>query len=290
MRSEIRFNAHRVSLIFALFGLLWFAAVAANASDAVSEADDAEDDRFWNEVYLQTVYSSYDRNNIIADLSYRSGIHWFRVRNKDVDLYLKFRSMVDRNGDFWNNLGEAGVGMRYRPFDRWGLVLLHEAMGGGYTRLNLPDDQEILEPTYWDYRAGFAFWQWWGKQPYEVAGHELYVPFAGWREVYADGLFLLRDNRNFVSSLSWREGLAMGRIGKTQYDAFLQFQAGGDANGDYWNNYVKVGPGLRIKPFEKHDLSLSFAWMKGMYFRGDTEDVSDRFADFNVALAWSFSF
>ncbi|NQU43319.1 hypothetical protein HQ520_08535 [bacterium] len=240
--------------------------------------------RYFSNVYVQSTFSSHDDGNLITDAAYKHGLHVFQVLGRDVDIYLKTRFLVDTNADFWNNVGEFGVGMQVRPFEEYGLILLHELLYGVYTR------EDGGDPNYWAYRAGFAFWQRWGRQPWEIEKTEFFWPLTGWHEVYADGFYYNRDDANLIGNLSWREGLILGKVFGRNYDVYLAAQAGLDSNVDFWNNYVQGGPGIRFSPFQSLDLNISFEYFLGRYYRGDLDGGSQDYADFGVTLAFYHEF
>lgn len=246
-------------------------------------------DRLWTQIYFESASSSHDRRNIVNDMWIKSGLHLFEIRDKPLDVYLKTRLLHDRNRDFWNNRGELGLGVQYRPIDNLGLVLFAEALYGIYTGREGADTNLNKDP-FWDYRGGFYFWQWWGRYPWEIEQNEYYLPFTGWREFYADGIYYYRDDNNFISTLDFKEGLALGRIGPVQFDAFLALESGIDSSSDFWNNYIQVGPGFRLTPFENLDLKLSFEYFWGQYYRGNVENQSDRYSDFVVTLSYFTEF
>lgn len=242
----------------------------------------------WGELYYQGVYSRRDKDNYISDLTIRQGIRASKIRGNPVEVYLKARLLYDLNSDFWNNVAEAGVGVRYRPFDRYGLVLFGEAIEGWYTGREAED--EIPEDHYANFVGGLAFWQWWGVQPYEIeGGPHFYIPFTGWRETYVDAIFNHRDDQNLISNASYKEGILLGKFEGMTYDAYLAFGAGSDANGDYWNNYVHAGPGFSIRPFEEHDLKIGCEYRSGYNYRAEDDDDLGGYDDINVTISYSLS-
>lgn len=243
------------------------------------------EERMWRDIYAQAVYSTHVDHNLIGDASARQGIHWVKLRDKWIDLYVKERLLADVNRDPWNNVGEGSFGVQYKPFDKLGLNLFAEIVGGRYTGGHGDDDE-----SYHDYRTGMAFWQWWGRQPYEIERTEYYLPFNGWREFYADSIFFHRLDNNWISNAHYREGLALGKLGPVSWDAYLAMKGGIDASGDSWNNYATFGPGIRIAPFKDVDLKFGVEFLRGQLYRGDVGDSSRSFNDVQVFAAFYIEF
>jgi hypothetical protein len=264
------------------------AAMRAAADDSLAE--DVENfeqtvrEKLWAEVYFEGEYSSHDHHNAIADGWLKVGVPLFDLRESPVEAYIKSRLLYDDNADYWNNRGEFGFGIRHSPFDRFGMVLFAELLYGKYYgregKEKNPDDSD-----YWDIQTGFAFWQWWGRLPWEVEGAEFYLPFAGWREIYADGIYYRHEDHNIIGTLDYKEGLFLAAINGMIFDGYLNLEAGADKNADYWNNYAAFGPGIRWKPFESIDMNVRVEHFWGKYYRGDTEDESSRFNDFVIGLS-----
>lgn len=243
-------------------------------------------DRYWGEMYFQTDYTHYDDDNVIADGSIKQGIHCFNLAGNYVDTYLKGRFLYDRDGDFWNNAVEGAIGMRWRPLTNYGLILFTEGIYGTYTGRESEDKNTDSKP-YFDFQGGYAFWQWWGTQSWQIEGIKTYLPFTGWRVAYSDGIYHQRDDNNFIATLDYREGLLLGRIGGVSFDGFLSVEAGFDTNGDSWNNYFRSGPGVSVAPIPGLDMNISFEYHLGRFYRGDVEDGSDRsFDNFLVILSF----
>ena len=247
-------------------------------------------ERYWGELYLQAEYSHHDRDNMIGDVWTKHGMHLFKVGDNWFDAYVKARLYVDRNADYWNNRTEGSIGVRYRPSSKLGLFLFAEWIEGAYTGRQ-GQDENLDDDPYSDFQGGYTFWQYWGKEHWQVGeGWHFYAPFTGWREVYSDGIFFRRDNRNVIGTLDYKEGLMLATAGPVRLDAYLDFQGGVDRNGDYWNNYVKAGPGIRVRPFESLDVSLSCEYLFCHTWRGDPEDQPSSYRDVAVTLAFWYGF
>lgn len=263
--------------------------LAVAPDDARSKTKQWLNDRLWSHCYYESVYSRDDRRNIINDAWIKSGLHLFDIRERPLDVYLKTRLLYDRNRDFWNNRAEIGLGVQHQPLEDLGLVLYFEAINAIPTGREGADSNPDKDP-FWDFRGGAYFWQWWGAYPWELEQTEWYIPFTGWREVYADAIYYYQDHNNFISTVDYKEGLALGRVGPVQFDAYITFEGGADINSDYWNNYAQIGPGFRITPFEELDLKIGFEYFEGFYFNGDRDGRSKSYSDFNVTLSFFYEF
>lgn len=254
-------------------------------TDTLAPGQKWMEERLWREIYAQAIYSTHGEHNLVGDASARQGIHWFKFRDKWVDVYIKERLLGDAHRDPWNNVAEAAFGAQYKPFDHFGVNFFAELVGGRYT-----GGHGDAAKSYDDFRTGLAFWQWWGRQPYEIEHTEYYLPFTGWREVYADSIYFNRLDHNWISNLHYREGLALGKCGPVSWDAYLALKGGIDTGGDAWNNYATFGPGIRIAPFRDVDLKLGVEFLRGQYYRGDVGDHSRNFNDAQVFAAFYFEF
>jgi len=111
------------------------------------------------DLYVEAGY--YDRygTNWIAFGRYRHGWQLFRAPGTSLNVYAKAVGYLDTQGDYYNNLVETGVGLRYLPKLRGNVELTLEYLGGHYLgndgRTPLPFD-----PRYHDLRvaiAGFSY-------------------------------------------------------------------------------------------------------------------------------------
>lgn len=243
-------------------------------------------ERYWGELYFQAEYSHHDRHNVVGDLWTKHGLHLLKIGDSWFDAYIKARLYADRNADYWNNRTEGALGLRYRPSSKLGLFLFAEWIEGAYTGRH-GRDANLDDDPYSDFQTGFTFWQYWGNAHWQVAqGWHFYAPFFGWREAYADAIFYRRDNRNLIATLDYKEGLLLAKVADVRLDAYLSLQAGADKNSDYWNNYLKAGPGIRVRPFEKIDVSLSCEYLFCHTWRGETLEEPANYRDIAVTLAF----
>jgi len=148
------------------------------------------------------------------------------------------------------------------------------------------DSTDPEDSYYYDTQGGYAFWQWWGALPWETDGLNLYLPFTGWREVYSDGIYYNHDDGNIIGTLDYKEGFMLAKPGAQKFDAYLCLEAGADKNKDEWNNYIAIGPGIRVAPFSKFDLKLSVEYFWGRYTRGGFDDTDEDISRFVFTLSF----
>ncbi|MFP4379054.1 MAG: hypothetical protein ACLFUS_01015 [Candidatus Sumerlaeia bacterium] len=287
-------------IFFSLFIFIFFSILVhgeepesrppAGQSDAPRVASTLRDNlakKLWAELYFQTEYSSHDDDNIIFDAWAKQGYRLYENEGRFWDVYIKERYLIDDNRDYWNNRVEAALGTRLKPFRKYGLILFLEGIWGAYTERQGADPNEDTT-AYTDLQAGYAFWQWLGRYLWQAEGAEFFAPFTGWREVYSDGIYYNRDNHNYIVTFDYKEGLMLGNFPWFNMDAFAAFQAGIDTQGDYWNNYLEIGPGIRFQPIKSLDMKISFEYFFGHYYTGHIhEDNEDAFyRDFAITLSF----
>jgi len=254
--------------------------VAVRASDTEPLAENAADqnDRGkkipWYEIYGESDSLNHEDDNIVSDLTVRMGIHALKILDTDLDLYLKGRLYADSKGLYWNNRYELGIGGRYKPFEEFGLILFAELLYGGYTGREKEGEPNPDDSPYFDLQGGLAFWNWWGKQAWQIKNKlEAYVPFTGWRELYWDCIYYDHADNNVIVTLDYKEGLLLGKVGQATFDTYIALQVAGDTRTYEWNNYLASGVGFRVKPFEKWDLKIGIEYLWRYYFRGGYDNV-----------------
>jgi tetratricopeptide (TPR) repeat protein len=86
-----------------------------------------------SELYGEAIYYNRFGNNWIGTLRYRYGYRIAASRRSAVDAYLSGQVMADTQGDFFNNVAEPGIGLRWMPPlpGNWQLTL--EYVQGYYT-------------------------------------------------------------------------------------------------------------------------------------------------------------
>jgi|GEM_PF-533465 len=290
-----RFSIWQVLLIRHLWLFCWCLVppsplLAREPAEAVSQetaqSTTAEGELFWGEVYLEAATSPGENDNPVYDLFVKQGIHAFKILDKDLDIYIKGRLYYDRLEYYWNNRFEFGVGSRYRPFSELGLILFMEGLYGDYTDRETEDEPNPDDSPYLDLQGGLAFWQWWGKEPWQVEGLEFYLPSTGWRELYGDAIYYHHADNDFIATIDYKEGLMLGRFGPLRFDAYLALEGSWDTRTYEWYNYVVIGPGFRISPFPQLDLKISAEYFWGRFYRGAFGDVEANISDWEFTLAF----
>lgn len=293
MMVEHRFHPWRHLLLIAACVACCYIArpVGARASDTETLAENAvnQNDRgekiTWYEIYGDSECLKYEDYNLVSDLSVRMGIHAFKILDNDLDLYLKGRLYADSKRLYWNNRYELGIGSRYRPFKESGMILFVELLYGGYTGREKEDEPNPDDSPYLDFQGGLAFWNWWGKQAWQINKKlEAYVPFTGWRELYWDCIYYDHADNDLIVTLDYKEGLLLGKTGQTAFDAYIAIEAGWDTNAYEWNNYLASGVGFRVKPFEKLDLKLGVEYLWCNYYRGGYDTVDKHVSSLQFTL------
>ncbi|NOY69147.1 MAG: hypothetical protein GXP53_06595 [Deltaproteobacteria bacterium] len=241
--------------------------------------------RMWGEVYSDAVSEQAQGYNIIGDLFVKQGLHLFKINGEYLDAYAKTRLNLDVDGNYFYNRWENGIGLRYKPFRYYGLYVYAEYLLNSYLGRELPDEPNPYAGHQLNAQGGLTFWQWWGKEGWQVRGPEYYLPFTGWREVYADAIYYGNEN-NIVATLDYKEGLMLVPVGPVLFDAYIATQAGTDANGDPWYHFAEIGPGIRVKPFDNLDLQISVEYFMGRYTRGGFGDTKAEIADFEFTIAF----
>lgn len=284
------------SLLLLLFAFIswWyvFHPVQVHCQDVYSENEityisksNLDYSKLWGEFYFESSASQHDDYNLESCLFVKEGLHLYKFGDNFLDVYLKGRLYHDLDGYYWNNRMDFGVGTRYRPFSKLGMFLFLELLYNNYTGRETDDEPNPYKSSYWDIQGGFAFWQWWGSQAWQVDKLALYTPFTGWREVYCDGIYY-GHYTNLIATLDYKEGLMLSRFGNIGFDGYISLETSSDTNKDEWNNYVKIGPGIRITPFPDLDLKIGFEYFLGRYYHGGFGDTSDDISDFEINIAF----
>jgi hypothetical protein len=77
-------------------------------------------------------YSRYE--NVLLYSHGRTGVRAFTMQQTALDGYLRVNFVADTRGDYYNNILEAGAGIRFIPDHRWGVTLLLEYDRGRYLK------------------------------------------------------------------------------------------------------------------------------------------------------------
>lgn len=256
------------------------------ASEETPQESQPEELPFWGEIYGATVATDAEDGNATSDPFVRLGVSIFELGGRPVDIYIKGRFYHDTQANFWNNKWQLGPGLRWFPFKNHGLVLFMECLYNKHTGRERANAAPPDRSGRFYVEGGAAYWGWFGPAPWSAADPEFYMPFTGWREVYADALYYERDNDNFIGTVDHKEGVFLGKIRDTTIDAYVTVEAGLDANGDPWNHFIKGGPGVRIAPFPNLDLKVSAEYFMGRYTKGGYGDTSRNISDFKVTASF----
>jgi hypothetical protein len=240
--------------------------------------------RLWGEVYSSVVAEQSLQYDVIGDVFVKQGLHLFKTDSQQLDVYAKTRLNVDVDGRYYYNRWEAGMGLRYRPFAGYGLYAYVEGLLNAYLGRELPDEPNPYDSWTVSLQGGLTFWQWWGRQPWQIDGPEFYFPFTGWRELYADAIYY-GNTDNFIATLDYKEGLMLFPAGPLLFDAYIATELGADVHGDPWYHFAKIGPGFRVKPFSKLDLKISAEYFMGRYTKGGFGNTDAGIADFKFTIA-----
>jgi hypothetical protein len=257
------------------------------AEEIQATSDSAEQKPLlWGEVYSELVSVENDDYNPVFDLVLKQGIHAATLNEQPLDVYIKARILADGKKYYWNNRYEVGMGCRYKPFASLGGILFFELLYGGYTGRETSEDPNPYDSGFIDVQAGLAFWQWWGIAPWQAEGWAFFPPFLGWRELYGDSIYFDHQDQNWISTIDYKEGIMMSKVGPVVLDAYLCAAGSIDTNKLEWNNFWKVGPGIRMKPFTNLDLKLSVEYFVGRYFLGGYEEVDEDINDAVITLSF----
>jgi tetratricopeptide (TPR) repeat protein len=98
-------------------------------------------------------YSRYE--NVLLYSHGRTGVRAFTVNQTALDAYVRLNFVADTKGDYYNNILEAGAGLRFIPDHRWGVTLLVEYDRGRYLKSVPPSS--VLDSPYDAFRL-FLFY------------------------------------------------------------------------------------------------------------------------------------
>jgi cellulose synthase/poly-beta-1,6-N-acetylglucosamine synthase-like glycosyltransferase len=264
--------------ILPLVGALFLFLGGSARGDTVLEAIRGEKpwlDSHWGELYGSGTFETYKEENGVAILDLKDGFRLARLWSSQLFVYGKARAYKDTVGEFWNNKATFGPGIRLRPFESWGLYIFGEYLYGVYYGIEA-DTPNPYDPTFSGVEAGAAFWQRWGVRLNET---RFFLPFTGWRELYADGIYFQRDDDNFIMNAQGREAFGAVRLGPMVTDLYLRLDGAYDSNADFWNNYVQGGLGARFRPAsEDWDVHLDVELIGGAFIdRAGRYELTDDF-------------
>ena len=97
--------------------------------------------------FISTGYYSRYKNGI-GYAQGRLGVRAAEISRAFMDVYLRFDAAFDTEGEFYNNLFEAGPGFRFTPDPEWGLFLMVEYHHGIYADYTTPmkTERELFYP------------------------------------------------------------------------------------------------------------------------------------------------
>lgn len=97
---------------------------------------------------------------------------------------------------------------------------------------------------------------------------------ALWAEIYCEGVMEPEpeEDYNAVGFVDLKGGFRIARLYGTELITYAKVRPYIDINGDFWNNKVKYGPGIRLKPFARYGLILFADYIFGNYYGIDEKD------------------
>lgn len=126
-------------------------------------SDGAAPDRrsFGNQYYDVTYYSRY-RNNVIGFLRGEQGLRLNGTSTRSpLDGYARYSLGADSGGDYYNNFGEAALGLRYQPRGLRGIALSIEAVRGIYLGRERSGERNPYSSGYNDLRVFLTYSGFW---------------------------------------------------------------------------------------------------------------------------------
>jgi hypothetical protein len=97
---------------------------------------------------------------------------------------------------------------------------------------------------------------------------------ALWAEIYFEGVIEPEPEEyyNGVAFVDLKGGFRIARFYGAELIVYAKVRPYIDVDGDFWNNKVKYGPGIRLKPFPQYGLILFADYIFGNYYGIDKED------------------
>lgn len=137
-----------------------------------------------------------------------------------------------------------------------------------------------------DYRGGLFFNRGWGAH--------MTSPEGGWfAELDVDGVYLSRYEHDVLAVVQNRTGYTsppIARLGGFQWQVLLHTNFNADVKGQYWANFVEIGPGYRFR-WEWMPRSLYFGAMTltGNYTVMQGNPREPRYRDFRVGMWYAIT-
>jgi tetratricopeptide (TPR) repeat protein len=115
----------------------------------------ARGERLFSDLDGSAGYYSRYNNNGIAYLQNREGLRLWTIGHSQTFGYLKYDLAKDTHRDFYNNFGEGGAGMEFRPDKTVNLGLRFEYLRGSY--FGIAREPNPYRPNYNDFRVMLVF-------------------------------------------------------------------------------------------------------------------------------------
>jgi len=108
----------------------------------------ARGERLFSDLDGSAGYYSRYNNNAIAYVQNREGLRLWTIGHSQTFGYLKYDLAKDTNGDFYNNVGEGGAGMEFRPQKNVNVGLRFEYLRGAYFGIARALEPNPYRPNY----------------------------------------------------------------------------------------------------------------------------------------------
>jgi len=108
---------------------------------------------YFGELYTDVSYYSRYDDNIIGYIQTRQGLKFLQYKDKILDTYLRVNFVADTNKEFFNNIGEVGGGVRFRPSSKVNMDFHIEYIKGYYLDIESRTPNPYPS-TYTDWRIG----------------------------------------------------------------------------------------------------------------------------------------
>jgi tetratricopeptide (TPR) repeat protein len=175
---------------------------------------------------------------------------------------------------FSDNAAIFSLGVQGHPFSRF-VTLYAEA--GASVRL-VGRTASTFGGGRPDYRGGLLYARSWGAGLADSGGG----PLARFRDVYFDLSYYRRFGDNVIGYLQFREGWRLASaVSPLRVQLFGGFNLAKDSKGDYYNNVVEFGPGIRFGWKGLPGVSFTSQYVRGVYLGPGRRTRSDRGANFH---------
>jgi len=153
------------------------------------------------------------------------------------------------------------LGVRYKPFYKsFPNFALYTELGKAYDLI----DQHPLQSRWRnDARGGFFFDTRWGAK--DEYAETLIFPFKQVGTAYGDLSYYSRYS-NLIGYLNLTEGLRAAEYHASNLDLYVSVRSAFDKNQEFYNNFVEIGPAIRLTPNNRYGFRLSAEFLQGYYF------------------------